>query len=412
MPLRSLAIALLVTLVTGRAAAAAPDAPGSGDDPRGDWAAACKDGAGSACHELAHLYSEGLVLPRDAERAARLYAHGCELGYAPSCGALGVLYVDGRGVARSGDHALALLGRACDAGYAPACRALGEVLENGYADVPRLPASARGAWTAGCALSDAASCAALERLGPGPTARPLPGVAPEPLPLGDALDAPEAPDPRPRAPDGALVLPPIGLSWSGAEVAISHRDMTGVFPNNDSPPADTRVAWAGLDVGALFAMRTGIGFRVAGVAAFDLAAIGDGVDDATFGRQHVELDLDVLGTVAVGRVSLAVGAGWQGIVGPLTENSSLALSLYVIGPPHGRHDVGWYARVTPVQLLAANEREVLSPLAVDARFVFAGGLYLGFELQYVRAPAADTQDTPAEGWMIALRFGAGRTGVP
>ncbi len=114
----------------------------------------------------------------------------------------------------------------------------------------------------------------------------------------------------------------------------------------------------------------------------------------------------------MGRVSLAVGAGWQGIVGPLTENSSLALSLYVIGPPHGRHDVGWYARVTPVQLLAANEREVLSPLAVDARFVFAGGLYLGFELQYVRAPAADTQDTPAEGWMIALRFGAGRTGVP
>jgi|GEM_PF-3311778 len=397
-------IVLAAALVGGVAQAAAP--------PGETFAAGCRDGDAAACHELAHLYSQGLLLPRDSERAARLYAHGCDLGYNASCAALGVLYVDGRGVERSGEHALWLLNRACAAGYAPGCRALGEVLDNGYADVPRLPASARGAWDAGCALEDPASCAARERLGPGPTAPPLPGTEPPPLPLGNAASAPEAPDPRPRDADGEVVLPPVAMSWSGYELAVSYRDPSVSRRGDVGGDRDLRAAWGGSEIGALVTMRTGIGGRLALSAAFDLGALDDDHDDASLGRQHLELDLEILGSVAVGRLSIALGAGWQGIAGPITENSSLALSAYLIGAPYSGRDGAWFLRVTPVQLLASNERELLSPLAVELRYLFAGGLYLGVEGQYVRAPAADTEDTPGAAWALMFRVGAGRIGIP
>ncbi|TNF37269.1 MAG: hypothetical protein EP329_03625 [Deltaproteobacteria bacterium] len=220
------------------------------------------------------------------------------------------------------------------------------------------------------------------------------------------------PDRRPRGDDGEILLPPVVLSWSGYELAVSYRDPSVSRRGDVGGDRSLRAAWAGSDLGALATMRTGFGGRLALSAAFDLGALDDAGDDASLGRQHLELDLELLGTVAVGRLSCALGVGWQGVTGPITENSSLAVSAYLIGAPYGARDAAWFVRVTPVQLFAANGRELLSPLAVEGRILFASGLYLGVEGQVVRAPDAGTEDTPGAAWALMLRVGVGRTGAP
>ena len=396
----------------------AAEAAGAGTVPSGAraaspvaMAAACRGGALPACHELGYALSQGHGVPRSPERAARVYAHACDAGHPPSCAALGVLYADGRGVPLAGDHALWLLSRACNSAFAPACRTLGQLHHHGYAGVPVLPAAARGAFRRACELDDAPSCAALAELGAGPSADPLPGVAPTLPPLGDALDpAVFAAPGAAKAPGGAdAPTPSWGMFWNGAEVGVSHRDSAALGLDTDRY-APTRFTWPGLELGALGGQRTGLGARLAVAVAFDLpGAFDDDVSNsARFGGLHLEAALEALANLALGPdLVLSLGAGWHGLSGPLTKNSSLALSLYLASPPDAFAGTAWFLRVTPAQLFASNERELLSPLAVELRVALPGGVVLGAEGQWVPAPGADTEDTPAEGWALFLRVGVG-----
>jgi hypothetical protein len=191
------------------------------------------------------------------------------------------------------------------------------------------------------------------------------------------------------------------MASGGLEVPVSWR------ASSDETIPSLRVSFSGFEYSWLIAAASGFVHRGNFAAAVDLFGVLS--DDVTlsprFGGQHVELGLDFGFAFALGDTArLGLTAGWHGVAGPITKNSSLALSaIFASCPDEG---VAFSVRVTPVQLLAANERELMSPLTVDVR-VMLGILALGLEVQYIAPPEPGDEDIPAEAMAFILRFGAG-----
>jgi hypothetical protein len=191
------------------------------------------------------------------------------------------------------------------------------------------------------------------------------------------------------------------MASGGLEVPVSWRD------SNDEAIPSLRASFPGFEYSWLIAAASGFVHRGNIAAAVDILGVFS--DDVTlsprFGGQHVELGLDFGFAFSLGDTTrLGLTAGWHGVVGPITKNSSIALSA--IFASYLDDEVGLSVRVTPVQLLAANERELMSPLTVDVR-VMLGILALGLEIQYIAPPEPGDEDIPAEAMAFIFRFGAG-----
>ena len=88
-------------------------------------------GDGAAEYTLATDYAEGRVVPRDLERAAKLYAKAADKGIAPAQYRLGALYEKGLGVAQDKARAQRLYQQAADAGNPRAMHNLAVLLADG-----------------------------------------------------------------------------------------------------------------------------------------------------------------------------------------------------------------------------------------------------------------------------------------
>jgi len=67
------------------------------------------------------MLEQGTGVPKDLERAFRLYRKACEGRYIPPCVDLGRLYAEGRGVKKDAAQAKKLLDWTCSIGYKEAC---------------------------------------------------------------------------------------------------------------------------------------------------------------------------------------------------------------------------------------------------------------------------------------------------
>jgi TPR repeat protein len=92
---------------------------------------ACDLGWAQACHFLGAAYSKSgekvlaeldRAVPKDSERATRLFEKGCLGGYTLSCPRAAEAYSEGRGVARDLAKASRYLERACEDGISELCR--------------------------------------------------------------------------------------------------------------------------------------------------------------------------------------------------------------------------------------------------------------------------------------------------
>lgn len=189
----------------------------------------------------------------------------------------------------------------------------------------------------------------------------------------------------------------------GLEGVYSSRETDGLDP--DRFPA-TRLAGPGIDMQYLW-MFDGFLGRMNLAATFDLGGLFDDqkTSAARWGAQHLEFAFE-LGFCFGDDLRVGVMAGWTGMSGPLTLNSSLSVSAAIAMPPEDEDELGWILRVTPLNLLAANERSLFSPLAIDLDFAVSG-IGLGAEFQYIGAPEVGDEDIPAAGWAVLFRFGLG-----
>ncbi len=91
---------------------------------------ACDHDSGKACGKLGTLMAEGKGVPRDADRAAALFARGCTQGKdVEACARWGKALVDGKGLAPDRTRGVAVLRSACHQGSGASCdklRAMGE----------------------------------------------------------------------------------------------------------------------------------------------------------------------------------------------------------------------------------------------------------------------------------------------
>lgn len=83
---------------------------------------ACGEGWLTACHDLANLYLQAVVVPRDTGRARVALEKACEGRIAAACSDLGYMHYSADGVPRDRAKGLGYLKRACDLGLAQACR--------------------------------------------------------------------------------------------------------------------------------------------------------------------------------------------------------------------------------------------------------------------------------------------------
>jgi len=238
------------------------------------------------------------------------------------------------------------------------------------------------------------------------SARPIEDVAPF-VPMLKAIEAalqsparppvsPSGPTSRYSSYDQSILM----ASWN-LEVPISWRD------SSDDAIPSLRAAFPGYEANWLVAASSGFLHRGNIAMAVDMAGVisNDVTLSPRFGGQHVEMTLDFGFSFELGDATrFGLTAGWHGVVGPITKNSSIALSA--IFASYLEEDVGLSVRVTPVQLLAANERQLMSPLTVDVR-VMLGMLALGLEVQYIGPPEPGDEDIPAEAMAFILRFGIG-----
>jgi hypothetical protein len=161
--------------------------------------AACNADEGKSCALLGVIYSEGKLVPRDAEqsrklfekscqradpfgcanlgafctdgvggpvdvaRGIKLFEQSCDAGSGLGCVNLGLMYWNGRGVVRDNAKAAALFERACSSGRALGCSALGGVYQVGKG-VPQNLALARAFYQKGCEGGDPSGCQRLKEL--------------------------------------------------------------------------------------------------------------------------------------------------------------------------------------------------------------------------------------------------------
>ncbi len=227
------------------------------------------------------------------------------------------------------------------------------------------------------------------------------GLAVSELPV-EPLEPTEAP--RGRLGDGVLV-------WFELEAPVSWRGATTASDGKPSP--SPRVTFPSLGLGALVSAQSGLFARMSLALGVDLVGATAGRDAPTtsprYGGQRWEVLLDfgyALHLGDWGRLGLTLG--WHGLSGPLTRNSSLASSLYALVAPDP--DVfAFMLRVTPMQLVAANERYFLSPLTIESRFI-AAPFSVGVEAQWIDAPHSGDEDIPSRGFALIFRVGYGDSG--
>jgi hypothetical protein len=204
--------------------------------------------------------------------------------------------------------------------------------------------------------------------------------------------------------DGVIV-------WFELEAPISWRDATTASDGKSSP--SPRVTFPSIGMGALVSAQRGMFLRMSLALGVDLVAATAGRDAPTtsprYGGQRWEVLLDfgyALHLGDWGRLGLTLG--WHGLSGALTRNSSLAASLYALIAPDPEV-FAFMLRVTPMQLVAANERNFLSPLAIESRFI-AAPFSVGVEAQWIDVPRPGDADIPSRGFALIFRVGYGDSG--
>lgn len=189
----------------------------------------------------------------------------------------------------------------------------------------------------------------------------------------------------------------------GSELIVSTRDTAG--RDTRTHPA-TRVTGPGLAMDFVYKIDGFLG-RTTLAATWGWGGIfgSDATDAARWGASHLEAAFE-FGFAFGDAFVVGLMGGWTGLSGPLTLNSSLSMSALVGMPPARDGDFGWLLRVTPVQLFAANERELLSPLMVDLHLLPVPGLGVTLGFQWIDAPRPGDEDIPAAGWSLALKIGS------
>jgi TPR repeat protein len=114
---------------------------------------------------IGRLYAEGNHVPKDEDRAFRLFEAGAKLDDPDALNALGECYAEERGVARDDPRAVALFRRAVVLGNVPALNNLGHMIETGRAGQPDLK-QALALYEKGAAAGDDAAAANAARLKP------------------------------------------------------------------------------------------------------------------------------------------------------------------------------------------------------------------------------------------------------
>lgn len=190
----------------------------------------------------------------------------------------------------------------------------------------------------------------------------------------------------------------------GSEFIISNRDTGG--RDEDVFPA-TRFTGPGLAMDFVF-KADGFISRTTFAATYDLGGIfsGDATSAARWGASHLEAAFE-FGYAAGSDFILGFMAGWTGMSGPLTLNSSLSVSAIMGMAPEALGEFGWLLRATPIQLFAANERELMSPFELELHLSPAEGLGVTIGFQWIGAPEPGDEDIPAEGWALSLSVGSG-----
>lgn len=84
-----------------------------------------------ACINLGNIYSDGVEIKKDPQKALSFYKKACDRGSTVGCFELGVLYDVGDGVKKDQKKALKLYEKTCDNGYSYGCYNLG-LMYDGY----------------------------------------------------------------------------------------------------------------------------------------------------------------------------------------------------------------------------------------------------------------------------------------
>jgi len=205
-----------------------------------------------------------------------------------------------------------------------------------------------------------------------------------------------------------------GMVAIGSQLGMSYRDSEGLGVDVDKYPS-LRASFLGVDLNFTFGdFGPGLAWwmRSAAYVALDWGnAFGGPVSNSTcWGGAMYGLDGEAYVGGSDGAFFAGIGAGYQGLKGPITDNSSLSISAMLGYFPDDSDDPGFYLRVTPLQLIPANERWVMSPLTVELRMVLGNVLMVGLEAQYIEAPGDGISDTPAEAFAGVLKLGFGQMG--
>ena len=117
----------------------------------------------ASCFSLGTKYMQGIEVPKDMLRAAKLYQLACDHQNAKGCSALGLLYKTGIGVAQDIERGVSLCRRGCERGDGMGCTVLASMYENGEG-VPRDTTTAVSFYQRGCDDGTPMGCAELGRM--------------------------------------------------------------------------------------------------------------------------------------------------------------------------------------------------------------------------------------------------------
>jgi hypothetical protein len=81
----------------------------------------CGRGDGASCFILGSLYSGGVGVPQDGDRAFQLFEKSCDAGWWRGCGRLGQSYLYGQGTAPDPALAVKNFDKGCNGGNAASC---------------------------------------------------------------------------------------------------------------------------------------------------------------------------------------------------------------------------------------------------------------------------------------------------
>ncbi|MEA2019715.1 MAG: tetratricopeptide repeat protein [Campylobacterota bacterium] len=76
----------------------------------------------SSCHNVGHIYDNGLGVKKNYLQSIEYYKKGCNLGYAGSCYSVGIMYRTGQGVNKDDNQAKYYFELACNKGLMDGCR--------------------------------------------------------------------------------------------------------------------------------------------------------------------------------------------------------------------------------------------------------------------------------------------------